>query len=79
MRPPHRGAGSGIGRSSAINRQIPFLEHLPWNGDIGRLKASSRPWLMTLASILISFSLGVVSGSAVERCRCRLRIDLAKM
>jgi hypothetical protein len=54
-RSSHAGAGGGSGRSSAISRKI------SWNICRGIAtsaiwKAMLRPWLMTFAPILISFS-----------------------
>ena len=70
------GAGGGFGRSSAISRKI------CWNICRGMAtsaiwKARPRPWLMTLAPILISFSFRLDSdqsliGSGVASVRRKL-------
>src|SRR5262245_28965308 len=75
-RSSHAGAGGGFGRSSAISRKI------SWNICRGMAtsaiwKAMLRPWLTTLAPILINFSFKLVSdrsliGSGVAGVRRKL-------
>jgi hypothetical protein len=72
----HAGAGSGGGRSSAINRRI-SANSILGTATSAIWKAIQRPWLTSFAPILISFSFKLVSdqsliGSGVASVRRKL-------